>query len=57
MDKKELDNILREHLKWLKDEEDGERADLREANLRGTPYDGIDWLKWIGITPDEKGIA
>ena len=35
MDQKELNNVLAKHKKWLYDEEGGERADLRRANLRG----------------------
>lgn len=34
MDKKELDLILEKHKKWLNDENDGERADLRGADLQ-----------------------
>ena len=30
----DLKQILEDHLKWLKDEEGGKRADLRSANLR-----------------------
>ena len=57
MEKKELDEILALHLKWLKDEPDGKRAnlrgvdlgcaylrgaDLRGANLRGADLRGAD---------------
>lgn len=35
MTRKELDKILELHKKWLKNENDGVRADLHEANLRG----------------------
>lgn len=35
MTQEELNMILDKHRKWLNDEEGGERADLREANLRG----------------------
>ena len=34
MDQKELNSILAKHKKWLFDEEGGERANLRRANLR-----------------------
>lgn len=33
MDRAELDNILIEHSKWLKNVNDGKRADLRDADL------------------------
>ena len=35
MDTKKLKDILDKHLKWLRDEEGGERADLSRANLFG----------------------
>ncbi|MEG2326602.1 MAG: DUF5758 domain-containing protein [Enterococcus sp.] len=35
MDQKELNNVLAKHKKWLYDEEGGERANLRSANLQG----------------------
>ncbi len=35
MDQSELDLILAKHLHWLKGEEGGERADLRDADLIG----------------------
>ena len=31
----ELEEMLEKHKKWLDDKPDGERADLRDANLRG----------------------
>lgn len=34
MDEKELDLILEKHKKWLNDENDGERANLRGADLQ-----------------------
>ena len=40
MEKKELDEILALHLKWLKDEPDGKRANLGGANLRGANLGG-----------------
>ena len=33
MNKEQLNDILKNHKKWLDDEEDGERADLSGANL------------------------
>ena len=36
--KKELKIVLDKHLKWLKNEKDGERADLGEANLAGANF-------------------
>ena len=32
-------------------------ANLQRADLRDTLLDGIDWLAYIGIAPNEKGIA
>ena len=40
MEKKELDEILALHLKWLKDEPGGKRADLGYADLRGADLVG-----------------
>ena len=34
MEQKKLDEILEKHQKWLDNEPDGERANLRGANLR-----------------------
>ncbi|MFA5150989.1 MAG: pentapeptide repeat-containing protein [Clostridia bacterium] len=48
MEQKELDKILEKHLKWLRDEEGGERyvcefgADLSGANLMGANLMGAD---------------
>ena len=39
--KKEIE-ILQRHAKWLKNEEGGERADLRGADLRGADLRGAD---------------
>ena len=33
MKQKELNEVLEKHLKWLKGEADGKKADLNEANL------------------------
>lgn len=35
MEQEKLQEILEKHKKWLNNEEGGERADLRGANLRG----------------------
>ena len=38
----ELDKILTAHKKWLNNEDEGHRADLRGANLRGANLRGAD---------------
>ena len=38
----EINEILDKHLKWLRNEKDGKRADLRGANLRGADLRGAD---------------
>ena len=38
----ELRKIIEKHEKWLKREDDGERANLRGANLRGANLRGAD---------------
>ena len=40
MTTEELNIVLEKHKKWLKDEEGGERANLREANLYGADLRG-----------------
>ena len=35
MRREELEKVLDKHLKWLRSEDDGERADLQGADLRG----------------------
>ena len=40
MTKEELKNVLYLHKKWLKNEDGGVKADLREANLRGADLRG-----------------
>ncbi len=40
MEKKELDAIIEKHVKWLKDEDGGERAYLHGANLQGAYLHG-----------------
>ena len=42
MTQEELNMILDKHRKWLNDEEGGERAYLREANLRGADLSETD---------------
>lgn len=42
MTQKQLTDILAKHAKWLRGEEGGERADLREANLRGADLSRAD---------------
>jgi hypothetical protein len=44
MNATELKNILELHLKWLKREDGGARANLREANLRGAD------LRWADLS-------
>ena len=44
MKQKELDKILASHKKWLNDDPDGKRADLRWADLRGADLLGADLL-------------
>jgi uncharacterized protein YjbI with pentapeptide repeats len=40
--KEELTEICKKHIKWLRDEEGGNRADLRRANLQGADLQGAD---------------
>jgi uncharacterized protein YjbI with pentapeptide repeats len=40
MDKQELVAILEKHVKWLRDEDGGGKADLSGADLRGTDLSG-----------------
>ena len=42
MEQKKLDEILRLHKMWLNGEEEGERANLRDANLQGASLQGTD---------------
>ena len=42
MDNEKLKEILERHRKWLNDEDGGERANLRGANLRGVNLRGAD---------------
>lgn len=45
---KELEVFLRKHILWLDAEEGGERANLREANLRGADLDFSCLPLWCG---------
>ena len=45
----EIKEILEKHLKWIKDEEEGERADLSRANLYGANLSGAD-LSGAGLS-------
>jgi uncharacterized protein YjbI with pentapeptide repeats len=40
--KKQLERILRRHYMWLREEEGGERAELRNCNLRDADLSGVD---------------
>ena len=42
MERKELDEVLAFHKKWLNDEPDGKRADLSGADLSGADLSGAD---------------
>ena len=42
METEQLQQVLELHKKWLKDEPDGKRADLRGADLRGADLQGAD---------------
>ena len=42
MNQKKLDEILAKHKKWLYDENDGERANLRSSDLRSSDLSGSD---------------
>ena len=44
----ELDKILKDHKKWLNNEDEGHRANLRCANLRGANIDHSCWPLWCG---------
>lgn len=46
--KKEIKNILKKHKDWLEGESDGERADLRDANLQGADLDFSCFPLWCG---------
>ena len=42
MEENQLKNVLELHRKWIDDEPDGKRADLRGADLRGADLRGAD---------------
>ena len=48
MNATDLKTILDKHKKWLNNEEGGERADLRGANLRRADLDFSCWPLWCG---------
>ena len=58
MKEKQLENVLKLHQKWMSNEPDGKRADLRgadlrgaslwEADLRGANLDYSCWPLWCG---------
>ena len=49
MDKQKLKNILDKHLKWLRGENGGKRADLSGADLSGADLSGAD-LSWANLS-------
>lgn len=53
--KSELEEIIKKHGMWIRGEEGGERADLREADLRGTNLYGTEAL--TVITPEGSLIG
>lgn len=48
MKQEELQKILEAHKIWINSEDDGVRADLRGANLRGADLDFSCWPLWCG---------
>ena len=48
MNATDLKTILDKHKKWLNNEEGGERADLRGANLQDADLDFSCWPLWCG---------
>ena len=53
MEEEQLENVLKLHQKWIHNEPSGERANLREADLRGANLWGADldyscWPLWCG---------
>lgn len=53
--KSEFEEIIKKHGMWIRGEEGGERADLREADLRGTNLYGTEAL--TVITPEGSLIG
>ena len=45
MDVNKLKDVLDKHLKWLRDEDGGERADLSRANLSGADLSGASYIE------------
>ena len=52
----ELKEILNKHYKWTMND-GGEKANLSYADLIDTIFDGINWLAFLGISPDSRGMA
>ena len=48
MDKEKLQLQIDKHTKWLNDEEGGERANLRSADLSGADLSYSAWPLWCG---------
>ena len=48
MTQAELDEVLVKHKKWLNEEDGGERADLRSADLRSANINFCSWPIWCG---------
>ena len=62
MNAPEIKNILDLHIKWLRDEEGGSRADLYAANLRGADLSradlrGAEGIMSFGPIGNEKRIG
>ena len=53
---KNLNEILEKHLKWLNDENGGERADLRGADLSGADLSGAD-LRGANLSGANLSVA
>ena len=51
-----ISEILRKHKLWLKDEDGGERANLRGANLIGASLSGADLHRCVGNGREIKTI-
>ena len=48
MTSEEIKKVLDLHKKWINNEQGGERADLREANLSGADFDFSCFPLWCG---------
>ena len=53
--KKELDSILNEHKMWLRNDPEGERADLTGVNLYGAYFRGADLVRADLVRADLTG--